>query len=105
MIKLIFKNIWSRRKLNGWLIAELILVTILSWLMLDQVLVTTYDLNLPKGYDRDNLCVISSYKLDDPGVVNSIHGEITPQDYENIRNKHFLKWKALQNVLLRFLKV
>ncbi|MGM9799223.1 MAG: ABC transporter permease [Muribaculaceae bacterium] len=87
MIKLIFKNIWSRRKLNGWLIAELILVTILSWLMLDQVLVTTYDLNLPKGYDRDNLCVISSYNLDDPGVVNSIHGEITPQDYENIRNK------------------
>ncbi|MGM9844087.1 MAG: ABC transporter permease [Muribaculaceae bacterium] len=87
MIKLIFKNIWSRRKLNGWLIAELILVTILSWLMLDQVLVMTYDLNLPKGYDRDNLCVVSSYKLDDPGVVNSIQGEIKMQDYENIKNK------------------
>ncbi|MGM9847799.1 MAG: ABC transporter permease [Muribaculaceae bacterium] len=87
MIKLIFKNIRSRRRLNGWLIAELILVTILSWLMLDQVLVMTYDLHLPKGYDRDNLCIVSSYKLDDPGVINSTQGEIKMQDYENIKNK------------------
>ena len=87
MIKLIFKNIWNRRRLNGWLIAELILVTVLSWLMLDQVLVMTYDLNLPKGYDHDNLCVISSYKLDDPGIVNAPQGEIKMQDYENIKSK------------------
>ena len=87
MIKLFFKNIWSRRRLNGWLIAELILVTVLSWLMLDQVLVMTYDLNLPKGYDHDNLCVISSYKLDDAGIVNETQGEIKMQDYENIKSK------------------
>lgn len=31
MWKLILKNLWSRRRRNGWLLAELILVAILSW--------------------------------------------------------------------------
>lgn len=28
MWKLIFKNLWSRRKRNGWIVVELIVVTI-----------------------------------------------------------------------------
>lgn len=59
MFKIIFKNIWSRRRINGWLTAELILITILAWIMLDPVVVMTYDLSRDKGYDADRLCALS----------------------------------------------
>lgn len=32
MFKLIWKNLWARRRKNGWLLAELILVNILNHL-------------------------------------------------------------------------
>ena len=43
MLKLILKNLWARRRRNGWLLAELILVSIVTWIILDPVIVTTYD--------------------------------------------------------------
>ncbi len=43
MLKLILKNLWSRRRNNGWLMAELILVAVLSWIIFDPVIVVTYD--------------------------------------------------------------
>lgn len=55
MWKLILKNLWSRRRRNGWLLAELILVAILSWAIFDPVLVVTYERHLPLGYDADRL--------------------------------------------------
>lgn len=51
MWKLILKNLWSRRRRNGWLLAELILVAILSWYIFDPVMVVTYERHLPLGYD------------------------------------------------------
>lgn len=59
MWKLIIKNLWSRRRRNGWLLAELILVAILSWAIFDPVLVVTYERHLPLGYDADRLCMVS----------------------------------------------
>lgn len=59
MWKLILKNLWSRRRRNGWLLAELILVTILSWYIFDPVMVVTYERHLPLGYDADRLCMVS----------------------------------------------
>ena len=59
MWKLIFKNIWIRRRRNGWLLAELILVAILSWYIFDPVMVVTYERHLPLGYDADRLCMVS----------------------------------------------
>ena len=41
MFKLIWKNLWARRRKNGWLLAELILVSIISWVVLDPVIVVT----------------------------------------------------------------
>lgn len=58
MWKLIIKNLWSRRKRNGWLFAELVLVSIVTWVVLDPVLVLSYDRSLPLGYDADRLCLI-----------------------------------------------
>lgn len=59
MWKLILKNLWSRCRRNGWLLAELILVAILSWYIFDPVMVVTYERYLPLGYDADRLCMVS----------------------------------------------
>ncbi|MDE5710917.1 MAG: hypothetical protein K2I27_07275, partial [Bacteroides sp.] len=59
MLKLIIKNLWARRRRNGWLLAELVLVSIISWVVLDPVIVVTHDRNIPLGYDADRLCLVS----------------------------------------------
>lgn len=63
MLKLILKNLWARRRRNGWLLAELILVSIVSWIILDPVIVVTHDRNIPLGYDADRLCFVSLSSL------------------------------------------
>lgn len=59
MFTLILKTLWTRRRRNGWLLAELILVAVLSWIIFDPVIVVTYDRHLPLGYDADRLCMVS----------------------------------------------
>lgn len=59
MLKLILKNLWSRRRRNGWLLAELILISIISWIVLDPVIVVTHDRNISSGYDTGRLCLVS----------------------------------------------
>ena len=63
MWKLIFKNLWARRRRNGWLFAELILVSIVTWVIFDPVVVLTHDRDLPLGYDSDRLALISLASL------------------------------------------
>lgn len=63
MLKLIFKNLWSRRRRNGWLFAELVVVSIVTWAILDPVVVLFHDRNLPQGYDADRLCLLSLHSL------------------------------------------
>lgn len=58
MWKLIIKNIWCRRRRNGWLFAELVLVSVVTWIIMDPVIVLTHDLSLPLGYDANRLCLI-----------------------------------------------
>lgn len=58
MLKLALKNIWARRRANGWLFAELVAVTVVAWMMIDPLVVQLYDRNLPVGYDTDRLCMI-----------------------------------------------
>lgn len=78
MLKLIIKNLWARRRRNGWLLAELVLVSIISWVVLDPVIVVTYDRNIPLGYDADRLCLVSLETLQpqaqgyDPEATDSI---------------------------------
>ncbi len=59
MFSLIIKNIWARRKRNGWLFAEFVAVAIVLWVILDPVIVGLYVRSLPVGYDVDRLCSIS----------------------------------------------
>lgn len=59
MFKIIIKNLWARRRRNGWLFAELILVSIVTWVILDPVIVLTHDRHIPSGYQEDHLYVLS----------------------------------------------
>lgn len=56
MWKLILKNLWSRRKNNGLLMAELVVAAVFSLLLLDVAIVALYDnYCMPHGYDTDVL--------------------------------------------------
>ncbi|MCD8236117.1 MAG: ABC transporter permease [Prevotellaceae bacterium] len=59
MFKLIMKQLWSRRKNNVWLFVELVVVTVVSWIVLDPVIVSLHDKHVPLGYDVERLCLIN----------------------------------------------
>ena len=59
MIKLIFKNLWMRRRKNIWLMLELVLVTLVSWLILDPIIVMSHDKMIPLGYEPNGLYEIT----------------------------------------------
>lgn len=63
MLKLILHTLWTRRRRNGWLLAELILVTVISWSIFDPVLVSLYDRHLPLGYDASRMALVSFGQL------------------------------------------
>lgn len=58
MLKLIFKSLWARRVRNIWLLAELILVTVLTWYITDPVFVLSYNRSLPLGYNTEKLLIV-----------------------------------------------
>lgn len=66
---IILKNLWHRRAKNGWLFAELVIVTALLYFMIDFPLVGFYESSLPIGYDSDRLVLINfqSYREGVPG--------------------------------------
>ena len=55
---MIIRNLWNRRRSNLWLFIELILVSILTWVIVDPIAVVTSDLNMPLGYDADRLVAL-----------------------------------------------
>lgn len=65
MLKLILHNLWARRRRNGWLLAELILVTVVSWAIFDPVIVNLHDRRLPLGYDADRMILVSLSALEE----------------------------------------
>ncbi len=63
MLKIILHTLWAHRRRNGWLLAELILVTVVSWAIFDPVIVSLYDRHLPLGYDAPRMALISFGQL------------------------------------------
>lgn len=54
MIRLMLKQIWNERRSNGWLWAELLVVFVALWYIVDWGCVNTYTLNQPLGFNIDN---------------------------------------------------
>lgn len=67
MLKYILKMLWHRRYRNGWLMLELVVVFILSYLVFDPVIVQLDQLHRPMGFDSKQLCCVSLRSLQ-PGM-------------------------------------
>ena len=84
MIRFVIKNLWARRRSCGWLFAELIIITIVAWVVVDPVAVGIYDWSRPLGYDRDRLVAIE-ISLFDPASSEYSEAE---SDSESM-NRHY----------------
>lgn len=91
MIRLVFKNLWAKKKRNGWLLAELVAVSIILWHFVDPLVVQTYVNLLPDGYDKENLFLI---KLSTYPSSSSFY----TRDADELENRRSVKWRLLEQV-------
>ena len=68
MLRMIFKMMAARKRRYGWLVTELVLVSVVVWGLLDPVVVLSSIESMPDGFDRRNLyCVtLAEYSADAP---------------------------------------
>ena len=56
---LTLKNLWTRRKQHVWLCVELVLISVVSWFVIDPLFVEVYDIFVePDGFDTSSLCCL-----------------------------------------------
>lgn len=84
MWKLIIKNLWSRRKNNGWLMAELILVSIITFIIMDPIVVLTHRIGSPKGYEPEQICLLELARLDENAPLFTTDDVEEPSQVENL---------------------
>ena len=51
MLQQIMNMLWNSRRHNLWIMLELVVITIVSWAVLDPLFVLTYNQSIPNGYD------------------------------------------------------
>ena len=110
MWKGIFHNLWSRRKKVGWIFAELVIVTMILWVLLDVSAVFLYNKSLPTGYDNDHLCQVdlrayfeadpmykAEYATDEAYMENIERILRKVKSYEGVENATYLftSWQYL----------
>ena len=57
---MILKSLWTHKKQNGWIFAEIAIITCLSWFMVDHMVTSFYATHfcIPVGeFEKDHLCV------------------------------------------------
>lgn len=81
MLKIILKNLWMRRRQNAWLFAELVIVSILTWVIIDPAIVSFYALKRPAGYDVDRIVNVN-VKSYEPGTKKYDSRYDTPEQLE-----------------------
>jgi len=57
---MILKNLWTHKKQNGWIFAEIAIITCLSWFIVDFMVTSFYATHfcIPAGeFEKDHLCV------------------------------------------------
>lgn len=64
MLRAILKNLWNRRRANVWLFIELVIVSILMWMILDPAIVNLSDAMAPLGYESDRMVLLEVASYD-----------------------------------------
>ena len=72
----VLKSLWNRRKQYVWLFAELVVITIVSWIVFDPAVIILYNAHQPMGYDVEQLCygklrVSYDEEKDDPDILRA----------------------------------
>ncbi|MBR5194309.1 MAG: ABC transporter permease [Bacteroidaceae bacterium] len=59
MLKNIIKQVWNQRRMNGWILLELIIAGFFLWTVIDPVYVLMVNHFTPKGYEEENRFVLN----------------------------------------------
>ncbi|MDL2299436.1 ABC transporter permease [Bacteroides sp. OttesenSCG-928-E20] len=59
MLTIIIKQLWNKRRANGWLLAELFLVFIILWYVIDFLITAFVVTHQPKGYTTQHVYHVS----------------------------------------------
>ncbi|MDR0363723.1 MAG: FtsX-like permease family protein [Bacteroidales bacterium] len=81
MLKHLFKIIWTERKVNAWILVELILAFAILWFCCDYLLYSTQKLLEPKGFNTEHTYIIDIWN-EDEGLFEDI-------DYEEMEEEEF----------------
>ena len=84
MIRHIGKLIWNQRKRNGWIVAELFLVFIILWYIIDELMVTSKVFFAPQGFNTEHVYQVNFGFQPGEGALSSI-GEIQLQLLERLK--------------------
>ena len=60
---MIFRNILAQRRRNLWLLLEMMIVTVITWIVLDPVMALLTVENMPQGYEPDRLVYMEIARL------------------------------------------
>ncbi len=60
----VLKSIYNRRSRYGWLIAEIIVASVIAFIVLDPLVVSIYDAHRPYNYDIDRLVLLQVRQID-----------------------------------------
>jgi ABC-type antimicrobial peptide transport system permease subunit len=86
MIKHLLKIIWTQRKTNSWIYAELVVVICAVWWMTDKIWVDLRTFYSPLGYDISNTWLFNMDKLNPQAV-----GYVSEKDYHSTETDDFLQ--------------
>ncbi len=81
----LLKNLWNRRRANAWLFIELVIVTVLSWIMIDLLAVSIHDTSIPMGIDTDRLVYLEIRSKPDTADGYSAEADSTEANHAAVR--------------------
>ena len=58
MLKNIIKQVWNQRRMNGWILLELIIAGFFLWTVVDPVYMLAVQHFTPKGYEEEGRFVL-----------------------------------------------
>lgn len=82
----IFKSIVGKKTRSTVLFIEIVIVTVIGWIIIEPVAVDTTTALIPAGYDHDRLVMLTISSLDpkSPHYDKSVEGEESKKFYDNL---------------------
>lgn len=81
MLKQILKQLWTQRRANGWILLELVVISIVIWWVVDPLFVIRSNQSIPQGFDCSDVYRLTLgelpkksplYKAEESDSVNAI---------------------------------